>query len=411
MLLNRIRDAVEPLLRFNQNGFRPGRGTREHILALRRIIEEAINHQLPVVMTFIDFSKAFDCILRSHLPDILAAYGIPKNIIIAIMSLYTNTKAKVLTPEGPTLEFLTNLGILQGDVLAPLIFIIVLDYILSLAIPSDAPGLTLQQRKSSRHPATKMSDLDFADDLVTLSNTIEENTELCQSIATVAARFGLLFNLKKTKYMTWNIPRPFYPVMVGDVQLEEVDDFKYLGSYIASATHDISVRKATTWRAMHCLDSLWKSDLSRKTKIKVFRTAVEPILLYGSETWTLTEIFKRSLDGFYTRMLRKVLNINWKTHGKITNKKLYGSIPPVSSTIRQRRLRFAGHIQRHDDQPVHKLIFWNPRHGMRYQGKPRLTYVDVLKGDTGLSTADEVANVMMGRECWRDIASSSIRTC
>ena len=88
LLLNRIRSHIEPRLRYNQNGFRPGRGTREQILALRRIIEEVINFQLPCVISFIDFSKAFDCIFRSHLPDILASYGFPKNIIKAIMSLY-----------------------------------------------------------------------------------------------------------------------------------------------------------------------------------------------------------------------------------------------------------------------------------------------------------------------------------
>ena len=47
---------------------------------------------------------------------------------------HINTKVKIMTTEGITLEFLSNLGIPQGDVLAPLIFIIVLDFILRLAI-------------------------------------------------------------------------------------------------------------------------------------------------------------------------------------------------------------------------------------------------------------------------------------
>ena len=53
LLLNRIRSHIEPRLRYNQNGFRPGsgRGTREQILALRRIIEEVINFQLPCVIS------------------------------------------------------------------------------------------------------------------------------------------------------------------------------------------------------------------------------------------------------------------------------------------------------------------------------------------------------------------------
>ena len=82
----------------DQNGFRPWRGTREQILALRLVIKEVVNFQLPCAISFIDFSKAFDCIFRSHLPDILTSYGFPKKIVKAIMSLYINTKAKIMTP-------------------------------------------------------------------------------------------------------------------------------------------------------------------------------------------------------------------------------------------------------------------------------------------------------------------------
>ena len=308
LLLNRIRDHIEPLLRYNQNGFRPGRGTREHILALRRIIEEVINFQLPCVISFIDFSKAFDCIFRSHLPDILASYGFPSLIIKAIMSLYINTKAKILTPEGATLEFLTNLGILQGDVLAPLIFIIVLDFILRLSV-SSTDGIKIGN--------ITLADLEFADDIATVTDSLLKNTQLCQKIADTAARFGLMFNISKTKFMFFNITRPLHPedrVAVNGEFLEEVNDFKYLGSYVRSSPKDILVRKALAWKALQTLDVFWKSHMSRKTKIKIFRTAVEPVLLYGSETWTLNKSDIRGLDGVYTRMLRRVLGISWKSH-------------------------------------------------------------------------------------------------
>ena len=392
LLLNRIRDNIEPHLRYNQNGFRPGRGTREHILALRRIIEEVRNFQLPCVISFIDFSKAFDCIFRSHLPDILASYGFPSLIIKAIMSLYINTKAKVLTPEGATLEFLTNLGILQGDVLAPLIFIIVLDYILRLSVHA-SDGFRIGNNN--------MADLEFADDIATVTDSILSNTILCQKIADTAARFGLMFNISKTQYMFFNIPRPVAShdrVFVNGNPLEEVGDFKYLGSYVVSSTKDIQVRKAQAWKALESLDVFWKSDMSRKVKTKIFRTAVEPVLLYGSETWTLKVSDSTRLDGVYTRMLRRVYNISWESH--TTNTVLYGGIPPLTMTIKKRRLRFAGHLQRHDDQPVHELLFWQPTHGKRYRGRPYKTFPDVLYKDTGLNKL-ELRKIMHDRKEWR----------
>ena len=60
MVLNRIRPVLDPLLRTTQNGFREKRTTVGQIIALRRIIEGVKNKNLPAVMTFIDFRKAFD---------------------------------------------------------------------------------------------------------------------------------------------------------------------------------------------------------------------------------------------------------------------------------------------------------------------------------------------------------------
>ena len=78
MILNRIRPALEPHLRKNQNGFRPRRTATSQILALRRIIEGVKNKNLPAIITFIDFKKAFDTIHRGKLIKLLAAYGIPE---------------------------------------------------------------------------------------------------------------------------------------------------------------------------------------------------------------------------------------------------------------------------------------------------------------------------------------------
>ena len=64
-LLNRVRPVIDKVLRPNQNGFRKGRSTTSHILALRCIVEELENHDMEAVLTFIDFRKAFDCIDRS----------------------------------------------------------------------------------------------------------------------------------------------------------------------------------------------------------------------------------------------------------------------------------------------------------------------------------------------------------
>ena len=71
MILNRLRPELDEHLRANQNGFRVGRTTMGHILALRRLIEGVKANNLPSVITYIDFRKAFDTIHRGKMLKIL----------------------------------------------------------------------------------------------------------------------------------------------------------------------------------------------------------------------------------------------------------------------------------------------------------------------------------------------------
>ena len=97
--------------------------------------------------------------------QILKLYGIPGDIIETIKILYTDTSATVLSPDGEIPLFNICAGILQGDTLAPFLFILVVDYILRVSVDKiNDNGLEIQPRKSSRHPAVYLTDTDFADD-------------------------------------------------------------------------------------------------------------------------------------------------------------------------------------------------------------------------------------------------------
>ena len=61
--------------------------------------------------------------------QILRAYGIPDQIVDAIGDMYQNTMTKVVSPDGETDLFEILAGVLQGDTLAPYLFVIILDYI------------------------------------------------------------------------------------------------------------------------------------------------------------------------------------------------------------------------------------------------------------------------------------------
>ena len=134
---------------------------------------------------------------------------------------------------------------------------------------------------------------------------------------------------------------------------------------------------------------------------------VESILLYGFESWAMTETMEHSLDGTYTRMLRAALNIHWSTH--TTNEVLYGKLPAVSDKIASRRLQLAGHCYRHPELSTQKLILWEPSHGRKGRGRPKCSFVDTLKRDTGAASAAELATLMADRDVWRQHVRSRLR--
>ncbi len=148
VLLNRLMPAIDERLRSNQAGFRKGRSCTQQVHILRRIFEGALSKQLPLFVTFVDFKKAFDSILRSMMFAILRHIGIPDKVVRAIKTLYDGSTSRVIVDGQLSEEFRTNTGVLQGDVLAPVICVIVIDYVMRGA--EDQFGFTTHLQRGTK---------------------------------------------------------------------------------------------------------------------------------------------------------------------------------------------------------------------------------------------------------------------
>ena len=398
LLRNRIEPKIDNILRKNQNGFRRNRSTTSQILTIRRILEGVRAKNLQATLIFVDFTKAFDSIHRGKMEQILLAYGIPKETVAAITILYRNTKVKVRSPDGDTEYFDIVAGVLQGDTLAPYLFIICLDYVLRTSIDKiKENGFELTKKRSRRYPATTITDADYADDIAILANTPDQAETLLHSLERAAASIGLHVNAHKTEYMCYN--------QTGDIStlegtpLKLVDKFTYLGSSVESTEKDIETRLTKAWTAINRLSTIWKSDLTDKMKRSFFQAAVTSILLYGCTTWTLTKRLEKKLDGNYTRMLRAILNKSWQQHP--TRHQLYGHLPPITKSIQVRRTRHAGHCWRSRDELIRDVLLWIPTHGRAKAGRPARTYIQQLCEDTGCCPED-LPRAMNDREEWRE---------
>ena len=133
--------------------------------------------------------------------SIFACY---RSFLICVSSLIP-TKVKVRSPDGDTEYFDIVAGVLQGDTLAPYLFIICLDYVLRTSIDKiKENGFELTKKRSRRYPATTITDADYADDIAILANTPDQAETLLHSLERAAASIGLHVNAHKTEYMCYN---------------------------------------------------------------------------------------------------------------------------------------------------------------------------------------------------------------
>ena len=232
---------------------------------------------------------------------ILLAYSLPKETVATIKILYRSTKVKVRSPDGDTEYFDIVAGVLQGDTLAPYLFIIYLDFVLTTSIDKIREnGSELTKKRSRRYPAKTITDADYADDIALLANTPNQAETLLRSLERATAGIGLHVNAHTTENTCYN--QTGHISTLDGTSLKLVDKFTYLRSSVSSTEKDIDTRLTKSWTAIDRLSIICKSDLTDKMKRSFFQAAFVSILLYGCTTWTLTKRQKK-LDRNYTRML------------------------------------------------------------------------------------------------------------
>ena len=140
------------------------------------------------------------------------------------------------------------------------------------------------------------------------------------------------------------------------------------------------------------------SNLPDNLKRNFLRAAVETVFFYGSVSWTLTTHLEKKIDGAYTRMLRTALNRSWKDHP--TNVELYGHIPPISESLQQQRMRFAGHCWHGEEELARDVLLWKPTHRLQPKGRPKKTYMRVMEYRASSTWWWWWMMMMIGREGW-----------
>ena len=97
--------------------------------------------------------------------------------------------------------------------------------------------------------------------------------------------------------------------------------------------------------------------LCGRMKVRVFRSLVLPVFLYGCETWTLTRDLRQRLNSFGTRCLRRILGCCWSDFVSTERLLRETQMRFVTCIVRERRLRLHGHVAHFPDaDPAHQIL-------------------------------------------------------
>ena len=148
-------------------------------------------------------------------------YNINANLIRVIKQLYDKATSAVYYNGSIGDWFRTTVGVRQGCPLSPTLFNIFLERIMTDALQEHEGTVSIGGRT--------VTNLRFADDIDGLAGREEELKSLVERIDKTSKDYGMEINAQKTKLMT-NAKGINAEIKIGEVKLETVKSFKYLGS-------------------------------------------------------------------------------------------------------------------------------------------------------------------------------------
>ena len=302
-----------------------------------------------------------------------------------------------------TERFSVETGVIQGDSLSPILFNIVLDFVLSKLDTLDG-GIEWVGGK-------RLKDLDYADDICLFARDIEEMKQMTQLVVEEASKVGLMINTRKTEIMKIRCIVDSQHVTIDGTDLKEVEKFTYLGCEIrkdGDVRNEVGIRIGKAGATFRTLNKVWDAhNISLTTKLKLFNSIVISVLLYGCESWKRLKEIENRVRRFESGCLRKILNIMWYDHvSEIELRETTGQ-QSVVEVIKMRRWRWYGHVLRmQDDRLPKQAIGWTPT-GRRNVGRPKDTWRRTMNREMREKNLnhDGVVAMATDRSAWRNLVA------
>ena len=375
----RIRRRVEWDFGEEQQGFMKGRGTADGMYVLRQMVEKRLEVQGSMALGFVNLEKAFDTVPREMVMATLRWMGIPEAEVRMVEGTYEKTTARVVVAEGASEEFEVKIGLRQGCVLSPLLFIAVLDVISRKTVVKDA-----------------MKKLLYEDDLVLVlvANGKQELQETLDEWNGLFTRHGMKINVEKTEVLHIGLQREELDIELEGKKLTKRDSFVYLGGAVCGdGKTEREVRRkiqagAIAWKAVEGVMADRRN--SKGLKGKVMSTCVTPACLYGTETVALTELQQQRLQVCENNWVRNIARVTRSDRRRMVElREETGVQRSLTERLVRSRLQWAGHVERMADDRLPKRAAELCEQGRRRRGRPSLRWEDCVKRDVRKAGEEE----------------------
>ncbi|XP_052772033.1 uncharacterized protein LOC128211362 isoform X1 [Mya arenaria] len=304
-----------------QAGFRKNMGTVDNIFVLHGVINYLLENNKRLYAVFVDFTKAFDFLVRDVIWYKLLKLGIRGNMFNVIKSMYATVKSRIKMHNTISKDdFTCMLGVRQGESLSPFLFSMYLNDIEEYYMLNGFDGIDIGM--------LKLFLLLYADDIVIMADSEDQLKKGLLLLEQYCDRWKLSVNSTKTKVMIFKKGGRLRKNIVFSykgVNLEIVKHFTYLGIIFTcggsfTTTFDTLAGQAS--KAIFKLNSYLAKFpyMSISNKLDLFDKLILPILNYGSEVWGLKDSIV--LERVHLNFCKRLLGVKIQTQ----NNFIYGEL-------------------------------------------------------------------------------------
>lgn len=354
LFLNRLQSLLsdQQIPHKNQTGFRKKTSCSDAIFCTYEALSKYARAGDTAYICFYDLHKAFDTVQYSVLLSRAFDCGIVGRAWRLLRSWYSSSKCMVKVNGELSEEFCLERGVLQGSVLSPTLFLLVVDPLLKdLEKKCLGPDFNGLYAGAFAH----------ADDIRTICTSRDTLEEQIVCIEKFMNDNALVLNASKCEVVVVSTGKapPDHICTIANHPLVPCVSARCLGFWWAwdlSADKSVDVAIAKARRSFFAYGAMgaYHGKLNPLSGRAIFETCILPILMYGCENWFVSDAILKKLDSFQSEVGRRITCLS--RHHSTRAVRLALDWPSMATRILLRKLNFLQRLLSNEESIAHNFF-------------------------------------------------------